>query len=247
MVDLYAQPKKFHNIRVKYDYEYDCFNKKEMNKALEELKCIGLNYFDELRNKRPNLKLHYLCLCQGAALYYAHLKHPKTNPEYSGVKDFDVWLFVSGYNKDNKNYSSRNPRNEKIIVRCKTKKVDLLIYNSEEFNRDGTKNNDNLIIESHIAGWLFKQLVDLTVYLNAPLEIRAKRISLRDGISEDDALVQIMKRERSHKERFLRYYGIDIFDLTNFDLVINTQYLKPNDVADLIITFIKKIQQTPPS
>ncbi|MCG2908997.1 MAG: cytidylate kinase, partial [Stygiolobus sp.] len=44
-----------------------------------------------------------------------------------------------------------------------------------------------------------------------------------------------------------RYYGIDIFDLTNFDLVINTQYLKPNDVADLIITFIKKIQQTPPS
>jgi len=138
-------PKKFHNIRVKYDYEYDCFSKKEMNKALEELKCISLNYFDELKNKRPNLKRHYLCLCQGAALYYAHLIHPKTNPEYSGVKDFDVWLFVSGYNKDNKNYSSRNPRNEKIIVRCKTKKVDLLIYNSEEFNRDGTKNNDNLI------------------------------------------------------------------------------------------------------
>ncbi|MFP3226645.1 MAG: AAA family ATPase [Sulfolobaceae archaeon] len=120
------------------------------------------------------------------------------------------------------------------------KYVDYSLYNE-------IKNNDNLIIESHIAGWLFKQLVDLTVYLNAPLEIRAKRISLRDGVSEDDALVQIMKRERSHKERFLRYYGIDIFDLTNFDLVINTQYLKPNDVADLIITFIKKIQQTPPS
>jgi len=138
-------PKEFHNIRVKYDYEYDCFSKKEMNKALEELKCIGLNYFDELKNKRPNLKRHYLCLCQGAALYYAHLIQPKTNPKYSGVKDFDVWLFVSGYNRYNKNYSSRNPRNEKIIVRCKTKKVDLLIYNSEEFNRDGTKNKDNLI------------------------------------------------------------------------------------------------------
>ena len=142
-------PKKFHNIRVKYDYERDCFNKKEMYKALEELKCIGLNYFYKLKNKKqPNLKLHYLCLCQGAALYYAHLIDPKTNPEYCGVKDFDVWLFVSGYkfvSGYNKNYSSRKPKNEKIIAQCKPKRVDLLIYNSKEFDSENLKNNDGLI------------------------------------------------------------------------------------------------------
>jgi len=114
--------------KAEYNYEYDCFSKEEMDKALKELKKRGLNYFDALRNKRPDLKLHYLCLCQGSALYYAHLIDQKTNPEYRGVKDFDVWLFVSGYNK---NYSSRKPKNGKILVRNKQKKVDLLIYNSE--------------------------------------------------------------------------------------------------------------------
>ena len=115
-------------LKAECDDERDCFSKKAMDKALKELKTRGLNYFDELKNKRPNLKLHYLCLCQGAALYYAHLADPKTNPDYPGVKDFDVWLFVSGYNR---NYSSRKPKNKDIKVHDKHKRVDLLIYNSE--------------------------------------------------------------------------------------------------------------------
>ena len=127
-------------LKAERDEERDHFSKEAMDKALEELKGLGLNYFDELKNEKPNLKRHYLCLCQGAALYYAHLIDPKTNPEYRGVKDFDVWLFVSGYNKNNKNYSSRRHRTEKIIVQGKPKKVDLLIYNSEAL-----KNNSSLI------------------------------------------------------------------------------------------------------
>ena len=123
-------------LKAERDDEYDRFRKKTMDKALKELKCIGSNYFNELQNKRPNLKLHYLCLCQGAALYYAHLIDPKTNPEYPGVKDFDVCLFVSGYNS---NYSSRKPKNGKIPVRNKQKKVDLLIYNSEGLKNRSVK------------------------------------------------------------------------------------------------------------
>ena len=120
-------------LKTEYDYEYNCFSKEEMDKALKELRDLGREYYKELNSKRlkkreSGLTLHYICLCQGAALYYAHLSDKKTNPEYRGVKDFDVWLFVSGYNK---NYSSRKPKNGKIPVRNKQKKVDLLIYNSE--------------------------------------------------------------------------------------------------------------------
>jgi len=123
-------------LKAERDGEYDCFRKKTMDKALKELKCIGSNYFNELQNKRPNLKLHYICLCQGAALYYAHLIDPKTNPDYPGVKDFDVWLFVSGYNR---NYSSRKPKNKDIKVHDKHKRVDLLIYNSESLKNRSVK------------------------------------------------------------------------------------------------------------
>jgi len=129
-------------LKAERDDERDSFSKEAMNKALEELKGLGWDYYKELNSKRlkkgeSGLTLHYLCLCQGAALYYAHLINRKTNPKYRGVKDFDVWLFVSGYNR---NYSSRKPKKEKIIVQGKPKKVDLLIYNSEVL-----KNNSGLI------------------------------------------------------------------------------------------------------
>jgi len=129
-------------LKAECDDERDCFSKEAMDKALEELRDLGWDYYKELNSKRlkkgeSGLTLHYLCLCQGAALYYTHLINRKTNPEYRGVKDFDVWLFISGYNR---NYSSRKPKKEKIIVQCKPKKVDLLIYNSENF-----KNNSSLI------------------------------------------------------------------------------------------------------
>jgi len=132
-------------LKAEYDDEYDRFGKQAMDDALEKLRDLGSEYYKKLNSKRlkkgeSNLTLHHLCLCQGAALYYAHLIDPKTNPEYPGVKDFDVWLFVSGYNKNNKNYSSRRHRIEKIIVQGKPKKVDLLIYNSEDL-----KNNSSLI------------------------------------------------------------------------------------------------------
>jgi len=64
-------------LKAERDEERDHFSKEAMDKALEELKGLGLNYFDELKNEKPNLKRHYLCLCQGAALYYAHLIDPK--------------------------------------------------------------------------------------------------------------------------------------------------------------------------
>lgn len=99
----------------------------------------------------------------------------------------------------------------------------------------------NLIIESHIAGWLLKGIANLTVYLSANLEVRAQRISKRDNISFSEALTQIIKREESHRRRFLNYYGIDIFDLSVFDLVINTNNLTPDKVAKIVEIYITSL------
>ena len=92
----------------------------------------------------------------------------------------------------------------------------------------------NIIIESHIGGWLLKNIADFSVYLNASIETRAKRIAMRDNISYYEALDQIIKREESHFKRFLFYYGIDITDLSVFDLVINSDFISPDDVAKII-------------
>ena len=109
------------------------------------------------------------------------------------------------------------------------KKIDQEIYRIATTEK-------NVIIESHLGGWLLKNIADLTVYLNASIETRAKRISIRDNISFYDALDQIIKREESHFKRFLFYYGIDMTDLSVFDLVINSDFISPDDITKIIET-----------
>ncbi|ARM75949.1 (d)CMP kinase [Acidianus manzaensis] len=96
----------------------------------------------------------------------------------------------------------------------------------------------NAVIESHIAGWLLKDIADLSVYLWAPLEVRAKRISNRDNLSYNDALLKIIEREESHYFRFWKYYGIDLFDLTPFDIVLNTSKISVNDIICIITKYL---------
>lgn len=98
----------------------------------------------------------------------------------------------------------------------------------------------NVIIESHIAGWLLSGIADYTIYLWANIEERAKRISIRDKISYEEALIKIMEREQSHYFRFWKYYGIDLLDLTPFDMVINTSNVDINRIVNIILAYIGK-------
>lgn len=96
----------------------------------------------------------------------------------------------------------------------------------------------NVIIEGHLTAWIAPK-ADLRVYLTAPRNIRAKRIAMRDNISEDIALLDIMRREKVHWERFKTLYGVDISDLSIFDLVINTALFRPEDIVDFILSALR--------
>lgn len=128
--------------------------------------------------------------------------------------------------------------------------IDLNIFAQANYNIDKMvdkkiyeyiSNEKNLIIESHIAGWLFREYADIAIYLWASLEVRAKRIATRDNIGYDEAVSQILKREYMHYKRFKKIYGIDINDLSIFDLVINTTNLKINDIVRTIMVYLLSV------
>ncbi len=79
-----------------------------------------------------------------------------------------------------------------------------------------------VVVDGHIAGWILKDLAHIKVYLYAPKEVRASRIAARDGKTLEDALREVVERERSESKRFKEIYGIDVSDLTVFDVCINT-------------------------
>ncbi|MFP3171838.1 MAG: AAA family ATPase [Acidilobus sp.] len=98
-----------------------------------------------------------------------------------------------------------------------------------------------VVIDSHLAGWLLRDVADVTIYIKASLPERARRIASRDSKADSEALAEASQREISHWERFARYYGIDVRDLSSYDLVIDTTRIDIEGTYQVILTFVKNV------
>ena len=94
------------------------------------------------------------------------------------------------------------------------------------------------VVATWLAGW--KLNADFRVFLHAPLEVRRKRLAKRDGKTEEAAEMEIIWRDHVNRRRYLKYYGIDIFDTSHFDISINTGIYKPSQCVDIILNTMKQ-------
>ena len=100
------------------------------------------------------------------------------------------------------------------------------------------KKDESFLIDSRIA-WHFIPH-SFKVFLAVATAIAAERIlgdRGRTSESYDDVAVareRIVRRRRSEVERFGKTYGIDLSDLGNYDLVVDTSSSPPEDVAAVI-------------
>jgi cytidylate kinase len=79
---------------------------------------------------------------------------------------------------------------------------------------------------------------DFRIWLDAPLDVRAHRIADREDKSVETAREETRTRAESEATRYKAYYGIDIYDLSIYDLVLNTARLDPEGVVEAISTII---------
>jgi CMP/dCMP kinase len=93
-----------------------------------------------------------------------------------------------------------------------------------------------VVVGSRLAAWLVN--ADLRVWLQASLEERAKRIFRREvdkGLTYESVLYRTLQRDEQNRKRYLRLYGIDSNDRSDFDIIINTEKLTAEQVSSLII------------
>jgi cytidylate kinase len=96
--------------------------------------------------------------------------------------------------------------------------------------------NESIVVGTRLAAWLMN--ADLRIWLHAPLETRAARINLRESekqASYEQTLYKTLKRDEQNKKRYLRLYGLDIDDHSDFDITINTEKLTSEQVSGLIV------------
>ena len=98
--------------------------------------------------------------------------------------------------------------------------------------------NRGVILEGRMVAWQLAQAQSggLKVLLEAPEDVRARRVAQREGIADVEAvLAQNRHREASEAKRYREFYGFDPNDPRHYDLVIDSSDKTPEQIADLVV------------
>jgi predicted cytidylate kinase len=101
--------------------------------------------------------------------------------------------------------------------------------------RDQTR----LIIDSrlawHFAPRSFKVFLYVHPVIGAGRIFNEKRGKVENYDSLEEAIAYTRDREASEQSRFLERYGVDLTDFKNFDLILDTSYARPDEIADVLL------------
>ncbi len=103
------------------------------------------------------------------------------------------------------------------------------------------RENEDIILESRLsAHMLSRNGIDaFKIYLDACIGVRCERVCCREGDTLVTATSDTEKRQISEAARYKKYYGIDINDMSVYDLVINTDHLTPEEVLEKMLVAIE--------
>ncbi|MBI4458183.1 cytidylate kinase family protein [Candidatus Uhrbacteria bacterium] len=99
------------------------------------------------------------------------------------------------------------------------------------------KRDKDLILQGRLAGWMTKKhgLEAVRIWISATPQTRAGRIAKREGIPYRQALTHTVGRDKSDRRRYKSVYGLDLNDLSIYDVVIPTDNRTVAEVVDRIL------------
>jgi len=95
---------------------------------------------------------------------------------------------------------------------------------------------NNIILEGRLAGHMAPHA--LKVWIKAPMEVRVQRIVDREKTSFKQSLEETLEREASEALRYREIHGIDINDLSIYDLVIDSDRWDQFQIVHILSTCI---------
>ncbi len=97
-----------------------------------------------------------------------------------------------------------------------------------------------VVLDSWTMPWLMKN--GFKIWLEASVEERARRIAKRDGMKVADALEALKRKEKQTRTIYRRLYRFDLGeDLTPFQLILDTDLLRPVEVFQVLRCVIDNV------
>jgi predicted cytidylate kinase len=112
----------------------------------------------------------------------------------------------------------------------------------DEMILDVARQRPSVILESRLAAHMLTKntIPAFRIYLVASPEVRIMRVGVREGESFEDVHRHTIERQSSEAKRYKAYYDIDIEDKSVYDLVLDTDYMDPDQVTEAILKRIEE-------
>lgn len=112
----------------------------------------------------------------------------------------------------------------------------------DERQREIAEGTDDIVVEGRLSGRMVSN-ADLRIWLQAPLPVRVRRILEREaGADIAAAERETAEREACEVRRYRQYYGIEIGDLSVYDIVLNSERFEVEVLGAIVMAAYASIQ-----
>jgi len=107
------------------------------------------------------------------------------------------------------------------------------------------KEKNDFIVEGRLA-WHFVP-DSIKIFLDADEKLRAERIVPREAVGEEfttveEAIKANKERVESDRIRYKKYYDLDPYDMTHYDIVLDSTSQTREQTADDALKMIEKVK-----
>jgi len=112
----------------------------------------------------------------------------------------------------------------------------------DNYQKELARKEGDIIVVGRISFHFMPQSVK--IFLDVSLNTGAERILNNDRKTEKfsnigEAIKSVKERIQSDTRRYKKYYNLDCYDLTHYDLIIDTTSTTAEEVAVKIVTYLK--------
>ena len=97
-----------------------------------------------------------------------------------------------------------------------------------------------VVIDARLSGWCAGDWADVKIFYECPLDVRAERVAKRDNITVKEAKEALARRDREDHEKYKKLYGVDSYDKSIYDIIINNEKLTKEEAKVVPIRLVKE-------
>ena len=101
----------------------------------------------------------------------------------------------------------------------------------------------NVVLDGRLTGWVAGNWADVKIFYECDLKVRAERIAKRDSITQEKAKEVIQNRDDEDHNIYQNLYGIDSFDKSIYDIVINNEELTREEASIVPVKLVKQFMK----